>query len=83
MLVRITTFGLASPRDLFVKLQRDANLVDKNGERPDRAVKERETDLQTELKGGTFWTRTKRAAKWLIIGAGVRAAAVHGSSHRK
>ena len=38
---------------------------------------ERERDAyKTALKGGTFWTRTKRAGKWLVIGAGVGAAAI-------
>jgi chemotaxis protein histidine kinase CheA len=46
-------------------------------------LKKQNSGLQTELKGGTFWTRTKRAAKWLVIGAGVGAAAVCGSGHCK
>jgi Skp family chaperone for outer membrane proteins len=46
-------------------------------------LKNEKSALQTELKGGTFWTRTKRAAKWLVIGAGIGAAAVCGTGHCK
>jgi hypothetical protein len=45
---------------------------------------ERERDAyKTALKGGTFWTRTKRAGKWIIVGAGLGAAAICGSGHCK
>jgi hypothetical protein len=39
--------------------------------------------LQTELAGGTFWTRTKRAAKFLAIGGGIAVAATCGTGHCK
>jgi hypothetical protein len=35
----------------------------------------------TAAKGGSFWTRLKRNAHWLAIGAGVGAAAVCASGH--
>jgi hypothetical protein len=44
--------------------------------------KERDAAVKAS-KGGSFWTRTKRAAKWLVIGIGVGAAAVCGSGHCK
>jgi hypothetical protein len=40
-------------------------------------------DLQTELKGGTFWKRTKRALKWFGIGAAAGAVAICGTGHCK
>jgi hypothetical protein len=47
------------------------------------ALQKQKGDLETALKGGTFWTRTKRAAKWLGIGLGIGAAAVCASGHCK
>jgi len=47
------------------------------------ALKNENTSLRTELKGGTFWSRTKRAGKWLLIGALAGGAAVCGSGHCK
>ena len=45
---------------------------------------ERERDAyKTAMKGGTFWSRTKRAGKWLFVGAVAGAAAVCGSGHCK
>lgn len=45
---------------------------------------ERQRDAyKQELKGGTFWTRTKRALKFIAIGAAAGAAAVCGSGHCK
>ena len=46
-------------------------------------LKKQNGDLKTELKGGTFWKRTKRAAKWLGIGVGLGAAAVCASGRCK
>jgi hypothetical protein len=45
---------------------------------------ERERDAyKTAAKGGTFWTRTKRAGKWIIVGAALGAGAVCGTGHCK
>jgi hypothetical protein len=41
------------------------------------------SDLQTELKGGMFWKRMKRALKWFGIGAAAGAVALCGSGHCK
>jgi len=46
-------------------------------------LKNEKSALQTELKGGTFFTRVKRAGKWLVIGAGIGAAAICASGHCK
>jgi hypothetical protein len=63
------------------KASRDAQI--KMADAQIEALKNENSGLQTELKGGTFWTRTKRAAKWLIVGAGVGAAALCGTGHCK
>lgn len=42
-----------------------------------------ERDAWQKAAKGTWWTNTKRAAKFLAIGAGVGAAAVCGSGHCK
>jgi hypothetical protein len=48
-----------------------------------RAVKETElAQLQTALKGGTKWQRTKRALLWAGVGVGVGAAGVLYAEHR-
>jgi hypothetical protein len=39
--------------------------------------------VKLELKGGTFWRRTKTALMWIGIGAGAAAAGVCGSGHCK
>jgi len=52
------------------------------GEDLSAMTKERDT-WKTQAKGGTFWSRTKRAAEWLVVGAAVGAAAVCGSGHCK
>ncbi len=43
---------------------------------------ERDT-WKAAAKGGSFWQRTKRSAKWLAIGAGAGAVALCGSGHCK
>jgi hypothetical protein len=52
------------------------------GEELSAMTKERDAAV-TASKGGSFWSRTKRAAKWFVIGAGVAAAGVCGSGHCK
>jgi hypothetical protein len=47
------------------------------------AIEKERDAYKTALKGGTFWQRTKRAGKWLLIGAGVGAAALCGTGHCK
>lgn len=47
------------------------------------AVERQRDAYKAAAAGGTFWTRTKRAAKWLVVGAGVGAAAICGSGHCK
>jgi hypothetical protein len=60
---------------------RDARLVDA-GEKLSAMTKERDT-WKDAAKGGGFWSRVKRSAKWLVIGIGVGAVAVCGSGHCK
>jgi flagellar biosynthesis chaperone FliJ len=48
------------------------------------AAAEQERDAyKMELKGGTFWSRAKRGAKWFFIGAAIGVAAACGSGHCK
>lgn len=48
------------------------------------AASEQERDAyKMELKGGTFWTRTKRAGKWLAIGGAIAGGLLCGSGHCK
>lgn len=63
------------------KASRDAQI--KMADAQIEQLKNEKSSLQTELKGGTFWTRTKRAGKWLLFGAAAGAAAVCGSGHCK
>lgn len=45
---------------------------------------ERERDAAVKAsRGGGFWARVKRGAKWFVIGAGAGAVAVCGSGHCK
>jgi len=53
-----------------------------SGEELSAMTKERDT-WKTAAKGGTFWSRTKRAAKWVVIGIAVGAVAVVASGHGK
>jgi len=43
-------------------------------------TRERDAAL-TAAKGGSFWLRLRRNAHWLVIGAGISAAALCGSGH--
>jgi len=52
------------------------------GEQLSAVERERDT-WKAAAKGGTFWLRTRRAAKWLAIGAAVGAGAVCGTGHCK
>ena len=52
------------------------------GEELSAMTKERNAAV-TAAKGGGFWSRVKRSAKWLVIGVGVGAAALCGSGHCK
>jgi hypothetical protein len=48
------------------------------------SVVEKERDAyQTALKGGTFFTRVKRAGKWIVFGGGLTIVAVCGTGHCK
>lgn len=48
------------------------------------AAAEQERDAyKLELKGGTFWTRAKRAGKWLAIGGAIAGGFICGSGHCK
>jgi hypothetical protein len=47
------------------------------------SLKKENGNLQTALKGGSWWLRTKRAAKWLAIGGALGAGAVCGTGHCK
>lgn len=60
---------------------RDERLV-LAGEELSAMSKERDAAV-TASKGGSFWSRAKGTAKWLVIGIGVGAAAVCGSGHCK
>jgi hypothetical protein len=40
-------------------------------------------DTRKAAKGGGWWTRTKRAVKWLAVGAAVGVVAVCGTGHCK
>lgn len=64
--------GLAS-RDEQLK-QSDVKLT---------AMTNQRNDLQDELKGGTFFTRVKKAGKWILFGALAAGAAVCGTGHCK
>jgi hypothetical protein len=63
------------------RASRDAQL--KMADAQIEALKKQTGALETELRGGTFWRRTKRAAKWLGIGAAAGSAAVCASGHCK
>jgi hypothetical protein len=52
------------------------------GEKLSAAENERDA-YKTELKGGTFWRRTKSAIRFILIGGAIGAAAVCGSGHCK
>lgn len=60
---------------------RDERLV-LAGEQLSAMSKERDAYMKA-AKGGGFWSRVKRSAKWFAIGAGIGAAAVCGSGHCK
>ena len=47
------------------------------------SLKKENGDLQTALKGGGWWLRTKRAAKWLAIGGLAGGMALCGTGHCK
>jgi hypothetical protein len=59
--------------------QAQADLAQKQIE----ALKSERDTWKTAAKGGSFWQRTGRAAKWLAIGAGAGAVALCGSGHCK
>ena len=63
------------------KASRDAQI--KAADAQIEQLKTEKGALQTELKGGTFFTRVKRAGKWLLIGAAAGAVAVCASGHCK
>jgi hypothetical protein len=47
------------------------------------AVEKERDGYRQALKGGTFWTRVKRNAKWLLVGAAAGGVAVCASGHCK
>jgi hypothetical protein len=47
------------------------------------SLKKENGDLQTALKGGSWWLRTKRAAKWLVVGGVAGGVALCGTGHCK
>jgi hypothetical protein len=62
------------------KVQLDAARADLSDEKSKSAALARERDAAVKaVKGGGFWTRLKRNAKWLAIGAVIGAAAAHAA----
>jgi hypothetical protein len=71
------TAQLANTNTQLAKSEQDkqllaSNLIERTQERD---------QWKTAAKGGSFWSRFKRSAKYLLIGAGVGAVAVCGSGH--
>jgi len=66
--------------------QQDASAKDQQlklaGEQLSAAEKERDAAI-TAAKGGSFWTRLRRNAKWFALGAGAAASALCASGHCK
>lgn len=62
------------------KVQLDAARADLSDEKSKSGALARERDAAVKaVKGGGFWTRLKRNAKWLAIGAVIGAAAAHAA----
>jgi hypothetical protein len=62
------------------KVQLDAAQADLRDEQAKTAALSKERDAAVKaVKGGGFWTRVKRNAKWLAIGAILGAAAAHAA----
>jgi hypothetical protein len=62
------------------KVQLDAARADLKDEQSKSAALARERDADVKaVKGGGIWTRLKRNAKWLAIGAVIGAAAAHAA----
>jgi hypothetical protein len=62
------------------KVQLDAARADLKDEQATSAALSKERDAAVKaVKGGGFWTRVKRNAKWLAIGAILGAAAAHAA----
>lgn len=62
------------------KVQLDATRADLKDEQSKSAALAKERDAAVKaVKGGGFWTRLKRNAKWLAIGAIIGAAAAHAA----
>jgi hypothetical protein len=62
------------------KVQLDAARADLKDEQAKSAALSKERDAAVKaVKGGGFWTRVKRNAKWLAIGAILGAAAAHAA----
>jgi hypothetical protein len=62
------------------KVQLDAARADLKDEQAKTAALSKERDAAVKaVKGGGFWTRVKRNAKWLAIGAILGAAAAHAA----